>query len=82
MRLDNGIESLLVSGHPVKRCVFLGTDNRCGIYAVRPAQCRHYPFWPGLVNSATAWQIAGQRCEGIGRGEVIPLTRIQAALRG
>jgi Fe-S-cluster containining protein len=27
-------------------CVFLeGTDKKCSIYAVRPRQCRRYPFW-------------------------------------
>ena len=24
-------------------CPFLGSDNRCGIYAVRPKACREYP---------------------------------------
>ena len=26
-------------------CQFLTQDGRCGIYAVRPIQCRTWPFW-------------------------------------
>jgi Fe-S-cluster containining protein len=63
------------------RCVFLDRANRCRIYAARPRQCRTYPFWPEVVHSRTAWQSEARRCEGIGRGRVIPLTRIEAALR-
>jgi Fe-S-cluster containining protein len=81
LRFDDGVESLRMSGRPVKRCVFLGAENRCGIYAVRPAQCRHYPIWPELVNRASAWRLEARRCEGIGRGDVIPLARIRGLLR-
>ena len=27
------------------QCPFLGEDARCGIYEVRPVQCRTWPFW-------------------------------------
>jgi len=63
------------------RCVFLNPENRCRIYAVRPLQCRTYPYWPETLNSRTAWRREARRCEGIGRGERIPLARIRAALR-
>ena len=26
-------------------CPFLGEDNSCGIYEVRPKQCQTWPFW-------------------------------------
>ena len=33
------------TGHDFE-CVFLeGVEKRCSIYAVRPIQCREYPFW-------------------------------------
>ncbi len=32
------------------RCVFLNADNKCEIYAVRPKQCRTFPFWKNLKN--------------------------------
>jgi Fe-S-cluster containining protein len=62
------------------RCVFLGKDNRCRIYAVRPLQCRTYPFWPEVVKSRASWRQEARRCEGMDQGRVIPLTRIRAML--
>lgn len=33
-------------------CVFFDTDKqRCGIYPVRPRQCRTFPFWPSFKNN-------------------------------
>ena len=38
------------------RCIFLGEDEKtCGIYTVRPAQCRTYPYWPRLLLNREAW---------------------------
>ena len=62
------------------RCPFLGRDNRCRVYPVRPRQCRTYPWWPELVGSRSAWQHEAQRCEGMNRGAVVPLARIERAL--
>lgn len=62
-------------------CAFLGRDQRCRVYPVRPAQCRRYPLWPELLASQSAWQREGRRCEGIGRGAVIPWREIAAVLR-
>ena len=62
-------------------CIFLDGDGHCAVYAVRPRQCRTYPFWPEIVNSAAAWRRERQRCEGIGRGKAVPVARIRSALR-
>ena len=62
------------------RCIFLGKDNGCTVYAARPVQCRTYPFWPEVVNSRTSWTREAQRCEGINRGKIVPLSRIRKAL--
>ena len=61
-------------------CVFLD-GARCRIYAARPTQCRTYPLWPELLQSRKAWQAEAKRCEGIGRGAVIPLATIRQALK-
>lgn len=45
-------------------CVFLAGD-RCTIYEARPAQCRRYPFWDHLLESAERWREAALECEGI-----------------
>jgi len=62
------------------RCPFLGEAGRCRIYPVRPRQCRTYPWWPELVESRAAWEAEAKRCEGMNRGEVVPLQRIERAL--
>ncbi len=62
------------------RCPFLGKDNRCGIYPVRPRQCRTYPWWPELLETHRSWAGEGRRCEGINRGAIVPLATIERAL--
>jgi len=49
---------------------------------VRPQQCRTYPFWPEIVETRGAWQEEARRCEGMGRGPVIPLAEIRRRLFG
>lgn len=66
---------------PDGACVFLDDEKRCGIYPVRPAQCRTYPFWPEIVFHESAWKREARKCEGIGHGDFVPITRIEAALR-
>ena len=62
------------------RCVFLDPEtNRCGVYPVRPTQCRTFPFWRDLVVNGAWSDEACALCEGIGRGplhqieDVVPL---------
>jgi len=62
------------------RCPFLGTDNRCRIYTVRPRQCRTYPWWPELVENKRDWTEEARRCEGMNRGTVVPLSAIERSL--
>ncbi len=66
-------------------CEFLRRDpggrTRCAIHAVRPLQCRTWPFWKSNLESAEAWEAAARECPGIGRGERHPLPVIQDALR-
>lgn len=63
-------------------CVFLDRESIpgkaiCSIYNARPAQCRTFPWWPENLRSRQAWQRAGRHCEGIGRGDVVPIERIR-----
>jgi len=62
------------------RCPFLGRDNRCRIYSVRPTQCRTFPWWPEVVERKSDWQHEARRCEGMNRGAVIPLATIEKNL--
>lgn len=63
------------------RCIFLGDDLRCTLYALRPVQCRTYPFWPELVGSRRAWRAEARRCEGIDRGEPVEESFVERQLR-
>ena len=76
-RLD---EPGLVAADNAGACIFLDAAGQCRIYAVRPVQCRTYPFWPELVNTAAAWKQEACRCEGINRGDVVPPDTISSAV--
>jgi Fe-S-cluster containining protein len=71
----------LVAADNAGACVFLDTEGKCGIYSVRPLQCRTYPFWPEVVNSEAAWRREARRCEGINHGSIVPVGRIRKAVR-
>lgn len=52
-------------------CIFLkSVDGKriCGIYPVRPLQCRTWPFWHHNLRSPEAWQAAAETCPGMNRG--------------
>jgi Fe-S-cluster containining protein len=52
-------------------CVFLNlVDGKriCGIYPVRPLQCRTWPFWDSNLESRGAWRMASLNCPGMDRG--------------
>lgn len=62
----------MTGGHSIREkengdCVFL-RGKRCGIYEVRPTQCRTFPFWPEILRSETRWKETARECEGIGQG--------------
>jgi len=78
-RLADG-EQVLASGSD-ERCIFLDSQGKCRVYAVRPVQCRTYPFWPELVDSAATWSREARRCEGINQGSVIARSTIRRYLR-
>lgn len=54
-------------------CIFLKRDDEgkalCGIYAVRPMQCRTWPFWPDNLRSQRAWDKGARGCPGMARGK-------------
>jgi Fe-S-cluster containining protein len=52
------------------QCVFL-KDGGCGVHPAKPTQCRTFPFWPELVESAQEWRRTAGWCPGIGQGELV-----------
>lgn len=62
-------------------CVFLRWDEKgkalCGVYGVRPRQCRTWPFWPELLSSPASWKRAKSKCPGIDHGNFYPIEKIR-----
>ena len=54
------------------QCYFL-LDNGCSIHAVKPAQCRIFPYWPELVDDKREWKKTAAFCPGIGQGELVQI---------
>jgi hypothetical protein len=50
----------------------------CGIYEVRPLQCRTWPFWEGNLASRSAWDRAAKGCRGMNHGEKFDRIRIES----
>lgn len=62
-------------------CVFLlreGGKTRCGIYPVRPLQCRTWPFWDSLLRSPEAWKKASRTCPGMNTGKDYNFVQIES----
>jgi Fe-S-cluster containining protein len=54
------------------RCAFL-TGTGCSIHAVKPVQCRIFPFWPELVESKREWKRTARWCPGMGKGGFVQI---------
>ncbi|MBI2805363.1 MAG: YkgJ family cysteine cluster protein [Planctomycetes bacterium] len=61
-------------------CVFYDKQAGCTIYAVRPAQCRTWPFWESNLRSPKDWQHTCVVCPGSGQGELISVEEITQRL--
>ena len=61
-------------------CVFYDRREGCTIYAVRPRQCRSWPFWQRNVDSPEAWRQTCRECPGAGHGELISAEEITRRL--
>lgn len=59
------------------QCVFL-EGGRCSVHAVKPVQCRTFPFWPELLASRRRWHETGALCPGIGKGELVQIDLAEA----
>ena len=50
-------------------CVFLERDahghGKCSVYALRPTQCRTWPFWASNLKTERAWREAASTCPGM-----------------
>ena len=65
-------------------CCFLKTTadgkRTCGIYPVRPLQCRTWPFWDDNLESPESWEFAAEGCPGMNKGKAHNLVQIRVRL--
>ncbi|EKD52220.1 MAG: hypothetical protein ACD_62C00083G0022 [uncultured bacterium] len=61
-------DSYSIREHGDGRCYFFETGRGCTIYAVRPQQCRTFPFWFSNLRNEAYWQVIANGCPGIGKG--------------
>jgi uncharacterized protein len=62
-------------------CVFFdAAARRCTVYALRPRQCRTWPFWASNLRSPDCWAEMAERCPGANRGPLVALAKIQSQL--
>lgn len=62
-------------------CIFYDREKGCTIYAIRPRQCRTWPFWESNLRSPGVWDAAKEDCPGMGRGDLIPVDEITRRLK-
>ena len=60
-------------------CIFL-EKGRCSVYADRPIQCKTYPFWEEILQTAESWHGESRHCPGIGEGAPVSSERIADAV--
>lgn len=79
VRLVGVRKSLLEYGNG--DCVFFdAAARRCTVYALRPRQCRTWPFWASNLRSPDCWAEMAERCPGANRGPLVALAKIQSQL--
>ncbi len=62
-------------------CIFYEKAQGCTIYAVRPGQCRTWPFWESNVRTPEDWDETRLGCPGSGQGELISAEEITRRLQ-
>ena len=63
-------------------CVFWTPGKGCEVYEDRPTQCRTFPFWPEVVESAEIWKEEAVHCPGMGKGKRYSPAAIEALAGG
>lgn len=72
-------QRLTLREQPNRDCIFW-RDGGCSVYAVRPLQCRAYPFWRHIVDYPDGWEREAAECPGIGIGPAIDPKRVDALM--
>ena len=75
----------LVERKPSNDCIFLTEDTNgqrgCRVYFAHPIHCKTWPFWFSNVSSPNAWALAGVKCKGINRGQLVEPDQIDTQVK-
>lgn len=71
-----GSRGRTVREKPNGDCLYFERGVGCTVYAVRPRQCRTWPFWESNIRTPEAWAETARGCPGTGVGELIPVEEI------
>jgi Fe-S-cluster containining protein len=55
-------------------------ENRCGVHAARPWQCRTWPFWPENMHPKVWERDVAAFCPGVGKGKLYTAGEIEAIM--
>lgn len=58
-------------------CTFYEPERGCRVYALRPRQCRTWPFWRQSLRSPEAWAEAAATCPGMNQGRLYTTAEIE-----
>ena len=68
-------------------CIYFDSKTRtCQVYAVRPVQCRTWPFWGKNLECPTTWEALKKECPGIGKknnvddGTFVSMEEVEATI--
>ncbi len=56
-----------VASGPDLWCLFFEKDRGCLIHPVKPERCSLWPFFPEIIRSRHAWEMAKEGCPGISK---------------
>ena len=62
-------------------CIFFERSQGCTIYAIRPRQCRTWPFWESNLKTPRSWELMQRGCPGAGQGELISVEEITRRMK-
>ena len=54
------------------------TRRSCSVYAVRPLQCRTWPFWDSNLSDPGIWENSAKRCHGMNHGRSFTREEMEA----
>ena len=78
-RYTRASDGLVHLKDPERDCPFF-RDSRCSVHAMRPWQCRTWPFWPENMHPKVWERDVASFCPGVGKGRLYTDAEIEAIM--